>query len=228
MVIFARQFSLCPESGQPLVNMHKLHINLMPTNWASAPNGPTTSAMKNIKMYAPIYAAILSLFAVSHFASAEAKRASSTLRRDIDRLESQCPDLRCSGLPVLLMPLDENSAFFKATNVLPTLKLAIKDIAQDEWPDSILEEPFYVANIDPQVASVEAVVRASDSNVLGYRIVYVNKAWATANCNYDDTKPETLNSCQSGFFEEIAFVSADLKSYFRDPKTMVEFFPDQP
>jgi hypothetical protein len=184
--------------------------------------------MKNTNLSSLIYSAIFSLLAFSSFASAEIALASSPFRKVIDRAEAQCPDIRCSGLPILLMPLDENSPLLTAKDVMPALKFAVKDIAQDEWPDSILEEPYYTAQIDPQIASVEAVVRASDSSILGYRIVYTNKAWSTANCNYDDTKPETLNSCQPGYFEEIAFVSADLKSSFRDPKTMVEFFPDQP
>jgi hypothetical protein len=150
----------------------------------------------------------------------------SVFRKQIEAAEHLCPSLNCANIGVQLQTVsaEHEKAMLK---LMPRFTSIVKEIAEDEWPDSILEETYYTAQIDPSIARVDAVTETATGTLAGYRIIYRNKAWFTGNCNFDERHPESLNSCQPGQFLEIAFVSADLRSSFRDPVTMVEFDPDQ-
>lgn len=81
------------------------------------------------------------------------------------------------------------------------------------WGDTILEGD-YVADGKTRIAQVEALLK--ETQVMGYRVVYFEKAWWVGECDFTGKNPETLNKCLAGHIEEAAFVTQDLNTIHTD------------
>jgi len=149
----------------------------------------------------------------------------ASFRPLVERVEAKCPDMDCPQDRLHLLPVNGEEFAQTHAQQMSQMTSLVKDIASDEWPDSILEANFYVQEINPQIVKIDLVFDKVTQQTVGYRLIYSNKAWSLDNCNFDPRKPDTLQSCQAGNFLEIAFATMDLKVSFRDPKTMVEFDP---
>ena len=181
--------------------------------------------MKNSTVkFIPLVALFVSLFSLQIF-GLSLTQESLDFRSAIEKAEENCPSLNCARGPLKLKNID--LSFFSQTQPVTMNQLTeiANSIAHTEWPDTVLSESFYVTEINPKIVLLSTILDSKSKALIGYRIMYSNPAWNLAHCNFDDQKPESLRVCQEGFFRELGFVSADLKVWFRDPVTMVEFAP---
>jgi hypothetical protein len=121
----------------------------------------------------------------------------------ITKAEKQCPTLSCADSAVTLHKMDQISFPMKSS-----LQNVAAELANAIWPDTILEGPYKIENIEIRLDKVEAVV--SNDVVIGYRITYSNSAV------YVDDEV-------SGVIRESGFVSADFRDYFRDEEFIADF-----
>lgn len=98
------------------------------------------------------------------------------------------------------------------------------DLAQ-VWGDTILEGDYY-ADGNTRIDSILALYK--DDKVFAYRIHYFERAWYLANCDFKSQNLESLRSCDEGRITESTYVSADFKTFFRDPSHFVDFIPLNP
>lgn len=99
-----------------------------------------------------------------------------------------------------------------------TLK-AVVNYQVQIWGDTILEGD-YVASSRPRLDEVVAYYR--DSEFLGYKMKYSEKAWYTGNCSYDGSR-KSLDSCKVGRITETSYVSPDTETFFSDEEQFAQF-----
>jgi hypothetical protein len=121
----------------------------------------------------------------------------------ITKAEKQCPTLTCDESAVTLHKVDQISLQMRSS-----LQNVAAELANAIWPDTILEGPYKIENIEIRLDKVETVV--SNDVVIGYRITYSNSAV------YVDDEI-------SGVIRESGFVSADFANYFRDEEFIADF-----
>lgn len=97
--------------------------------------------------------------------------------------------------------------------------LSVAQSQSEVWVDTILEGD--VASLgDIRLDEIEEL--KDGNSVLGYRITYSQRAWATGDCDLseadsaDYSRAETFAQCAEGRIYESAFVTADLRTYFVD------------
>jgi hypothetical protein len=98
------------------------------------------------------------------------------------------------------------------------LKLAF-DQAQI-WGDTILEGDFVA---DGKTELDEVLVLKRDGRVLGYGIVYSEKAWYVGQCTYVYRNPASLAGCGMGRIAERSFVTSDLAEVEVDENGFADF-----
>jgi hypothetical protein len=114
-----------------------------------------------------------------------------------------------------------------SSQYLPMQLLQILDwIAREQagiWGDTILEGD-YIANGATRLESVQGLYQGQQ--LLGYRIIYSERAWYVGECNFDSRVPNKLEGCQAGTILEASFVTKDMSSWMRD-ETMFAHFINQ-
>lgn len=103
------------------------------------------------------------------------------------------------------------------------LRLQLLQVAIDQaqvWGDTILEGDYYSEG-HTRLDSVAVLFQGE--HLIGYRIVYSEKAWSIADCDFDGADERTLTNCSEGRIQEATFVSADFKNYFRDENEFADF-----
>ncbi len=168
---------------------------------------------------------------VIHFSSAESLAQSmeamttansSSFDSLILEAVKTCKNLRCEDSSVRAKILSKSELGELSADNLKKITLACQEIAEIEWPETILDGP-YVASFKIQISRVEALIHLNKR--IGFRVTYVDQAWETENCKYNPEKPNTLSECKPGLFVESAFISASTGEAFRDPNSVVEFIP---
>ena len=146
---------------------------------------------------------------------------SSGFRTIIRDSEKSCPNLRCANSAVQASaPLSKKEIDSLGQPLLTQLHAVAQEIAETEWPETILEGP-YAASFNIQISQIQLL--NDKAGLLGYWITYEDKAWYIENCNYDPRDLSSLNKCEAGRFVESAFVSAKNGEGYRDPNGYVEF-----
>jgi len=103
------------------------------------------------------------------------------------------------------------------------LRLQLLQVAVDQaqvWGDTILEGDYYSEG-HTRLDSVAVLFQ--EERLIGYRIVYSERAWFIADCDFDGADDRTLTGCSEGRIHEATFVSADFKNYFRDENEFADF-----
>lgn len=106
-----------------------------------------------------------------------------------------------------------------AADVEDSLKFVATSQAQ-VWADTILEGDYY-AEGNTRLDNVTAIYK--NNEFIGYKIVYSERAWFTADCNFDGEDESGLIECAEGRIHESTYVSPDFKTYFRDEDALADF-----
>lgn len=109
-----------------------------------------------------------------------------------------------------------------STSVDPKEIQRFTEIASDQaqiWGDTILEGD-YQADGNTELDTVERL--EMNGQFIGYRIFYSEKAWETANCEYNG-EPDTLEGCTEGRIQEGTIVSREKNNWTRDSSHYAEF-----
>lgn len=97
--------------------------------------------------------------------------------------------------------------------------LSVAQSQSEVWGDTILEGD--VASLG-EIRLDEIEELKDDEELLGYRITYSQRGWATGDCDLSQATSEDLRSprafahCAEGRIFESAYVVADLSTYFVD------------
>lgn len=87
------------------------------------------------------------------------------------------------------------------------------------WGDTILEGDYHAAG-RTRLDVVEAFYK--NDAIVGYKIIYSEKAWFVGNCEFHGTQ-DSLKNCKQGRITEGSFVSPDAQTYFTDEEKYAEF-----
>lgn len=104
----------------------------------------------------------------------------------------------------------------------PESKEALKKISTEQaqiWGDTILEGD-YVADGQTRLDNVFALLK--NDQLVGYKILYSEKAWYIGDCEYDG-RDESLETCAKGRIVESTFVSPDMQTFFSDEENQADF-----
>ncbi len=103
-----------------------------------------------------------------------------------------------------------------------SVRQSLKDVVDYQtqiWGDTILEGD-YVSSGRPRLD--EVIAYYLNSELLGYKMRYSEKAWYTGDCTYNGTRPSLAN-CQEGRIAETSYVSPDMKTFFSDEEQFAQF-----
>lgn len=166
-----------------------------------------------------IFVIILAVLSINSLALA----ARGNLERRIQKAQFTCPDLSCTEINVGLANMSRAEIRSLPTETRETLKNSVVELAQNLWPDTILEGPY--ENLGRfRIEQVQKLI--VDDRHAGYRVTYSDKAWDIDTCDFDPQKPETIKACETGRIYESAFVSLDYKEVFRDETNVANYVPD--
>lgn len=186
-------------------------------------NGPRILGMKP-----QLLILILSLFGISAKAqlplAPDLRPVTIDLERIIIDAQKQCPKLNCpeQGLRVVQMSGVENRTLGKDKRA--KIKALGVQLAEDLWPDTILEGPFEHAGRF-RLDLIEKLML--HDALIGYRITYSDKAWDLDTCEFDPADRTTLDACETGRIFESAFIDKDATQVFRDFEGMAEYVADE-
>lgn len=134
----------------------------------------------------------------------------------VSEFVKSCPNMDC-GSDQLELVYQRGNKILLSPQVLESLAHVAWQQAQI-WGDTILEGDYH-ADGNTQLDAVYTLIHQSE--VVGYRIVYSEKAWDTATCAY--ANEENMDQCQVGRIVEASFVSLTLKSFTVDQNQFAEF-----
>ena len=134
--------------------------------------------------------------------------------------QDKCPNLQCVESEVQLQKLSYQDIKELSKETRESLRNAGKELAQNIWPDTILEGPFYVL-FNVRMDRIEKITYKN--NFIGWRISYSDQAWDIESCSFSEENLDSLKECHSGRIIESGFVSADFKDMFRDDTAYATF-----
>jgi|GEM_PF-3045432 len=218
--------------------MQAAHDNFQETNCSLVEPRAKSCPMKKITAFTITFIALLfstnfALAAVLPTAPAPANLnpqvelgvspdGSSNFRKAVLNGEKLCWNLRCAQSGVETQVFGAQSLTRLGGDLLEDLTAQAKDLAQDEWPDSIMEGP-YVSFFNITIQEITTI--SQNGKALGYRLVIQDPAWQIDGCHYEPREPATLAACKPGRFEQVIFISVSLREAFHDPQTEVQFLP---
>lgn len=162
---------------------------------------------------------LLASFSLANYSYADVPNSQlKELREEIEILNRACARGTCRS-PFQRQELVE----------IPPHQMAIfQEIATDlaqVWGDTILEGDYH-ADGNTQIDSILALYK--NGEVFAYRIHYFERAWYLGNCDYNSQDPDSLRDCEEGRITEGTYISADFKTFFRDPSHFVDFISLNP
>lgn len=106
-----------------------------------------------------------------------------------------------------------------SATLLSRLQKAAFEQAQ-VWGDTILEGDYYS---DGKTRLDTAAALYKNGQLIGYKIQYSERAWDTAECDFNEFDENTLNACAEGRIQEAGFISSDFNHFFRDEDRFATF-----
>ncbi len=161
---------------------------------------------------------LLTLFSVSALAQS-IPELKNPFYGIVDDYQANCA-VQCTA------PFTEEVIFSRASKIesvlLTAYKEALEQAASDQaqiWGDTILEGD-YVSFGPTRLDEVKAIFRSGE--IVGFRILYSEGAWFTAQCDYDGSQ-KSLAACQAGRISEGSFVSRQFDISLTDGKAAANF-----
>ena len=168
------------------------------------------------KLLISLTIALTSLLGTRAFATAE------DLQTRIYQAQRECPKLNCPQQKVYISHLPPELKEL-TQEIRAQMKALAKDLAHAQWPETVLHGK-YVNSERFRIEEIQKLV--VDSEHVGYRVTYSDKAWDVESCQYDPRNASSLQSCRSGRIKESAFIDLELQVIFRDEEARAGFTVD--
>lgn len=162
------------------------------------------------------------LTSVFVFSAAQADRRGSDARQFMPLLKDfvqSCSEQICQAPNQIKQIYSNQDNAVLVSDQLERLKAIAWEQAQ-VWADTILEGDFQ-AEGDTRLDAVYALYR--NDELVAYRIVYSEKAWNTADCDFDGVRRKSIQTCPVGRIVEASYISPSLKTYVIDENQFAEF-----